>query len=85
MIALDFDSFSPKGGQPFYDKAATVVQQAQSSGEIGWKTFEDTKNRSAVLSGFTDSNTGGIRDLYITITERVSTRWSQVPTKDALP
>lgn len=63
FLALDFDSFSPKGGQPFYDKAATVVQQAQSSGEIGWKTFEDTKNRSAVLSGFTDSNTGGIRDL----------------------
>ena len=63
FIALDFDSFSPKGGQPWFDKVAAVVQQAQSSGEIGWRTFEDNRNRSAVLSAFTDANTGMIRDL----------------------
>ncbi|MDE5875335.1 MAG: DUF4835 family protein, partial [Muribaculaceae bacterium] len=62
FIALDFDSFSPKGGQPWFDKVAAVVQQAQSSGEIGWRTFEDNRNRSAVLSAFTDTNTGMIRD-----------------------
>ena len=64
FLALDFDSFSPLGGQPYFDKAATIVQQAQSSGEIGWRAFEDTKNRSAVLSAFTDGNTSMIRDLY---------------------
>lgn len=63
FLAIDFDSFSPLGGQIYFDKAATVVQMAQSSGEIGWKTFEDTKNRSAVLSSYTDSNTAGIRRL----------------------
>lgn len=63
MLALDFDSFSPKGGQQYFDKAASVVQMAQSSGEIGWRAFEDTKNRSAVLSSFTDSNTSVIRDM----------------------
>lgn len=63
FLALDFDSFSPLGGQPYFDKMATVVQQAQSSGEIGWRAFEDTKNRSAVLSAFTDANTSGMRDL----------------------
>ena len=63
FLAIDFDSFSPKGGQQFYDKAQTVVQQAQSMGEIGWRTFEDNKNRAAVLSSFTDSNTSGIRNL----------------------
>ena len=36
---------------------------AQSSGEIGWRTFEDTKNRSAVLNSYTESNTSAIRDL----------------------
>lgn len=36
---------------------------AQSSGESGWKAFEDTKNRSAVLSSYTDASTSGIRDL----------------------
>ena len=63
FLALDFDSFSPMGGQPYFDKLATIVQQAQSSGEIGWRAFEDTKNRSAVLSAFTDANTSGMRDL----------------------
>lgn len=66
FLAIDFDSFSPSGGQPYFDKAASVVQMAQSSGEIGWRAFEDTKNRSAVLSSFTDSNTGMIRDMNYT-------------------
>lgn len=63
FLGIDFDSFSHNGGQPFFDKAAQVVQQAQSSGEVGWKAFEDTKNRSAVLSVFTDANTSGIRKM----------------------
>ena len=63
FLAIDFDSFSPRGGQPYFDKAASIVQMAQSSGEIGWRTFEDTKNRSAVLNSFTESNTSMIRDL----------------------
>ena len=36
---------------------------AQSSGEKGWKAFEDNKNRSAVLSAFTDNSTKAIRTL----------------------
>lgn len=63
FLALDFDSFSPLGGQPYYERAAAVVQMAQSSGEIGWKAFEDNKNRSAVLGSYTETNTGGIRQL----------------------
>ncbi|MCH5239551.1 MAG: DUF4835 family protein [Muribaculaceae bacterium] len=63
FLALDFDSFSPLGGQAYFDKAASVVQQAQSSGEIGWRAFEDTKNRNAVLAAFTDASTSGMRDL----------------------
>lgn len=63
FLAIDFDSFSPEGGQPFFDRAASIVQMAQSSGEIGWRAFEDTKNRSAVLSSYTDANMSGIRKL----------------------
>ena len=63
IIALDFDTFSLKGGEPYYEKAANVVRMAQSAGESGWKAFEDTKNRSAVLSAFTEGNTSGIRDI----------------------
>lgn len=63
FLAIDFDSFSPQGGQPFFDRAATIVQMAQSSGEIGWRAFEDNKNRSAVLSSYTDANMSGVRKL----------------------
>ncbi|MDE6339003.1 MAG: DUF4835 family protein [Muribaculaceae bacterium] len=63
FLAIDFDSFSPKGGQQFFDKAQSIVQQAQSIGEVGWRTFEDTKNRAAVLGSYTDTNTSGIRNL----------------------
>lgn len=63
FLAIDFDSFSPKGGQRFYDRAASIVQQQQSSGEVGWRTFEDTKNRAAVLNSYTESNTAAMRGL----------------------
>lgn len=63
ILAIDFDSFSPHGGDPYYEKLAVIVQQAQSSGESGWKAFEDTKNRSAVLSVFTDPSTRQLRDM----------------------
>lgn len=63
LLAIDFDSFSPLGGQRFYDRAQSIVQQQQSSGEIGWRTFEDNKNRAAVLNSYTESNTSGIRTL----------------------
>lgn len=63
FLALDFDSFSPKGGQPYFEKASSVLQAAQSLGEIGWKAFEDPKNRSGVLTSFTSPSTSGIRNL----------------------
>lgn len=63
FIAVDFDSFSPRGGQPFYERLSQIVQMAQSSGETGWRQFEDNKNRSAVLSAYTDQATSGLRDI----------------------
>lgn len=63
IIAMDFDTFSLNGGAPYYEKAANVVRLAQSSGESGWKAFEDTKNRSAVLSAYTEGATSGIREI----------------------
>lgn len=63
ILGMDFDSFSPKGGDPYYQLARNVVQMAQSSGESGWKAFEDNRNRNAVLSTFTEQPTAGLRDL----------------------
>lgn len=64
ILAIDFDSFSLRGGDKCFERLEAIVHRAQSSGESGWKTFEDTKNRSAVLNSFTDPSTAQIRDLY---------------------
>lgn len=63
IIALDFDTFGPRGGDPYWERVDQVVRMAQSSGESGWKQFEDTKNRAAVLSAFTDPATSALRDM----------------------
>lgn len=63
ILAMDFDSFALKGGEPFWERLKMIVQEAQSSGEIGWKAFEDNKNRSAVLQAFTDPKTEVMREL----------------------
>lgn len=62
FLAMDFDSFAPRGGEPFWERLKAIVQDAQSSGEVGWKAFDDNKNRSAILEGFTSPQTEQIRD-----------------------
>lgn len=63
IIAMDFDTFELNGGDPYYERAAQIVRLAQSSGESGWKAFEDNTNRSAVLSAFTEKQTAPIRQM----------------------
>lgn len=70
IMAVDFDSFSPRGGDPFYERLKAIVQRQQSSGETGWKTFEDNRNRAALLQAFTDVATSPLRDLYYTYHRR---------------
>ena len=44
IIGMDYDSFSLEGGTPYFQKAQTVVNNAQSASEEGWKAFKP-KNR----------------------------------------
>jgi len=45
ILALDYDSFSLEGGTPHLEKALGIVNNAQASPNLGWKAFEDDKNR----------------------------------------
>ncbi|MBR4390534.1 MAG: DUF4835 family protein [Bacteroidales bacterium] len=45
FLGLDFDTFSPNGGTPFFEAAQRVVDNAQSSSQPGWKAFDGNKNR----------------------------------------
>ena len=45
IIGMDADSFSQKGGTPFYESALQVVNLAQTSSGKGWKPSDGTRNR----------------------------------------
>lgn len=45
IIGLDYDSFSLNGGTPYFQKAQTIISNAQNAPDKGWKAFEGTRNR----------------------------------------
>jgi len=45
IIGFDYDTFSEKGGTPYFQQAQRIVQSAQVSNFEGWKAFEGDKNR----------------------------------------
>lgn len=47
VLGLDYDSFSPDGGNDFYKKAQNIVNNAPEQGKIitGWKAVDGNKNR----------------------------------------
>ncbi len=61
ILGLDFDSFSQNGGTPFYEKAESVVNAAQSSPEKGWSAFEDQRNRYWFVENYLNKSYSGLR------------------------
>ena len=56
ILGMDYDSFSARGGDPYFQKAQNIVNNAPEGGEIsGWKAFEGLRNRYKLIQGFTDS------------------------------
>ncbi len=45
ILGIDYDTYSPLGGSPYFLKAQAIVNNAQAGGEKGWKAFEGTRNR----------------------------------------
>lgn len=62
MLGIYFDSFSQNGGAPFFEKAKSVVDAAQSASESGWKAYDDTRNRYWLAENFTNPSFAGIHD-----------------------
>jgi hypothetical protein len=49
MIGLDYDSFSLKGGTPYFIEAQAIVNNAQVGGAPGWKSSESGKRNRFYL------------------------------------
>lgn len=49
IIGMDYDSFSLKGGTPYFNEAQQIVSNAQSSSAPGWKSNETGKRNRFYL------------------------------------
>lgn len=63
IIGADYDSFSPKGGEPYYQKALQIVNNAQNEGEKGWKAFEGSRNRYWLIENMMNARYEGFRSV----------------------
>ncbi|RFS24551.1 DUF4835 family protein [Chitinophaga silvatica] len=46
ILGLDYDSFSPRGGDEYFKKALNIVNNAPDGKDVtGWKAFEGNRNR----------------------------------------
>lgn len=54
IIGYDMDSYSRFGGTPAFQAAENIVNNAQGASLDGWKAFESTKNRYALINNILD-------------------------------
>jgi len=64
VLAMDYDSFSELGGNPYIQKALTVVNNAQSSNNTGWAALGSTRNRYALVENLNNGQLAEIRKGY---------------------
>ncbi|MFN0274236.1 MAG: DUF4835 family protein [Chitinophagales bacterium] len=64
IIGLDYDSFSKNGGDKYFQKALTIVNQAGNREEKGWKAFDGTRNRYWFVNNLIDPKLSGFRDAF---------------------
>jgi len=62
IIGYDMDTFSSLGGTPFFQQAENIVNMAQSSDWKGWRAFEDSRNRYAIISNLMDEQFAAFRN-----------------------
>lgn len=63
IIGLDLDTFSPMGGNDILQKCMNLVYNAQTLNFTGWKSFDDSKNRFAIINDYLDEAMKPFRQL----------------------
>lgn len=63
FIGLDYDTFSPSAGTPYFKDAQDIVNRSQSLTQPGWKSFESTRNRYWLIDNLLNSRMSSMRDV----------------------
>lgn len=63
ILGLDFDSFSLRGGDPYFQKAQNIVNNAPDGRDLsGWRAFDGQRNRYWLMENLTNSRYALLHD-----------------------
>jgi len=63
ILGMDYDSFSPKGGDTYFQKALNIVNNAPDGQDIkGWKAFDGLGNRYWLNENLTNTKYNIVHD-----------------------
>lgn len=63
FIGINLDTFSPNGGTEVLQKCMYLVNNAQTLDFPGWKSFENDRNRFAIVNDYLDGGMEPLRKL----------------------
>jgi hypothetical protein len=67
ILGLDYNSFGPKGGDVFFQKAQNIVNNAPEARDIsGWKAFDGLRNRYWLNENIMNSRYNLVHDVIYT-------------------
>jgi len=61
IIGMDYDSFSELGGTPYFQRALTVVNNAQQSNLPGWQAIGSNRNRYWIIENLNNPQMADLR------------------------
>ena len=65
IIAFDYDSFSQRGGVPYFQKAQNIVNNApQGRSVLGWTAFDSRRNRYWLVQNMQNNAYAIMHDVY---------------------
>jgi hypothetical protein len=65
IIAFDYDSFSQRGGVPYFQKAQNIVNNApQGRSILGWTAFDSRRNRYWLIQNMQNNAYAIMHDVY---------------------
>jgi hypothetical protein len=65
ILGFDYDSFSPRGGDLYFQKAQNIVNNAPDGrGISGWKAFDGIRNRYWLVENMLNSRYAVMHDVY---------------------
>lgn len=65
ILGLDFDSFTLRGGDPYFQKAQNIVNNSPEGRDVsGWRAFDGLRNRYWLMENLTNNRYSLVHDAF---------------------